>query len=133
MRRAGYPYDPKTGRGGYPQTIVYTAYQQGLAESTAQVLQQELAKIGLRIEIRLLSTAAWAVVTSARGQAAMAPRNNSEDYPGRGKLPRSVRERCHRRGDERVSGSFYKNAAFDRTLSRARREIDREKRRALFR
>ena len=53
MRKAGFPYDPATGRGGWPGTIVYPVYDEGLLVMTAQLLQQELAKIGLRVEIRL--------------------------------------------------------------------------------
>src|SRR5262249_35656009 len=48
MKNAGYAYDAATGQGGFHGTIVYYAYTTGLVEYTSQVLQQELARIGLR-------------------------------------------------------------------------------------
>ena len=52
-RRRIFFYDPVTKTGGYPHVIPYTVYKQGLNEYTGQVLTQQLAKIGVRIELRL--------------------------------------------------------------------------------
>src|SRR6185369_8731503 len=73
MKRAGFPYDPKTGAGGWPKPIVYPIYKQGLYESSAQVIQQQLAKIGLRLELKVVSYPTYLAMTKRRGTVAISP------------------------------------------------------------
>src|SRR5258708_39289483 len=75
MRRAGYPYDPATGRGGWPEPIVYPLYDQGLLVSTAQLLQQDLAKIGLVLELKLVSWPAFLALQQRPRGASMSQAN----------------------------------------------------------
>ena len=81
MRKAGLPYDPATGRGGWPEPIDYLVYDQGLLINTAQLLQQELAKIGLRIELRLVSWQTFLTLQRRQSGTAMSPGNWAMDYP----------------------------------------------------
>jgi ABC-type transport system substrate-binding protein len=133
MRKAGYPYDPATGAGGWPKPIVYSLYDQGILVYTAQLLQQDLAKIGLRLELKLVSWPAFLALQQRPGGAAMSQGNWSGDYPDPSALfdplfaSRSI-------GPESSNNSaFYSNPRFDALVGRARRETDLHRRQALYR
>ena len=133
MRKAGFPYDPATGRGGWPYPIDYVVYDQGLLIYTAQLLQQELAKIGLRIELRLVSWQTFLTLQHRRGGAAMSPGNWAMDYPD----PSSFFEPLFTTraiGPESTDNTaFYSNPRFDDLVARARGELDETQREALYR
>jgi ABC-type transport system substrate-binding protein len=133
MRKAGLPYDPATGRGGWPKPIDYVVYDQGLLTSTAQLLQQELAKIGLRIELRLVSWQTFLAQQHRQDGAAMSPGNWAMDYPD----PSSFFEPLFTTGsigpDSSYNTAFYSNRVFDDLVARAHRELDDTRRRALYR
>lgn len=131
MRRAGYPYDPITKTGGYPHVVPYTTYRQGVSEYTAQVFAQEVAKIGIRVDIRLVSYPAYLAQIGRRKKVAVGPWGWSEDYPDAIDFLESM---FHSKGiaDEDASNvSFYSNPTFDGLVDRARRELDPSRRREL--
>jgi ABC-type transport system substrate-binding protein len=132
MRRAGYPYDPATGRGGWPEPIVYPVYDRGLLVYTAQLLQQDLARIGLRLALRLVSWQAFLTLRYQPGGAAMSQGNWEMDYPD----PSSFFEPLFTTGALPPAGSnasFYSNPRFDDLVARARHELDPERRAGLYR
>ncbi|MCL2448449.1 MAG: ABC transporter substrate-binding protein [Polyangiaceae bacterium] len=132
MRRAGYPFDPETGRGGYPEPIVYPVYENGLLMLTAQLVQQELAKIGLRLDLRLVSWQAFLTIQSRRDGAAMSQANWEMDYPD----PSSFFDPLFTTAAIPPAGynsAFYSNARVDDLLARAHREFDPRRRRELYR
>jgi ABC-type transport system substrate-binding protein len=132
MRRAGYPYDPSTGKGGWPEPIVYPLNEQGMLAYTAQLLQQDLAKIGLRIELRLVSWQAFLALQSRPGGAALSQGNWEMDYPD----PSSFFEPLFTTDAIPPAGyntSFYSNPRVDELVARAHRDIDPENRRRLYR
>ncbi len=132
MRKAGYPYDPATGAGGYPNAIPYYAYKAGMPEYTAQLVQQDLAKIGVRVEIRLMSTPTWSAFTRRRGKSAFSEGSWQMDFPD----PSNFFEPLFSGGsinDEDTSNTaFYRNARVDALLDRAHGELDGNARAALF-
>ncbi len=132
MRRAGYPYDPATGRGGWPATIVYPVYDRGLLVYTAQLLQQDLAKIGLRIELRLVSWQAFLTLQQRPGAVAIAQGAWEMDYPDASSFfePLFTTAAIPPAGS---NVSFYSNPRFDELVARARRELHPPRRRALYR
>src|SRR4030095_10194271 len=69
MELAGYPFDPRTGRGGYPQPIDYITVPDTSEQSSAEIFQQQLARVGIRIRLKLVSWAAWLALVSTRGAA----------------------------------------------------------------
>jgi peptide/nickel transport system substrate-binding protein len=71
MRNAGYPFDPASGKGGWPAPIVYDVATRTMPEVVSQSMQQDLAKIGLRIELHLSSQTTFYALTSRRGKSAM--------------------------------------------------------------
>jgi ABC-type transport system substrate-binding protein len=133
MRRAGYPYDPATGRGGWKKPIEYLLYDQGLDVYTAQLVQQDLAKIGLRLRLHLVSYSAFLTLQQRAGASAMSQGNWMLDYPD----PSSVFDPLFTTDAISPEGSFntafYSNPRFDELVRRAHLEADTTARRALYR
>ncbi|HEX4448711.1 MAG TPA: ABC transporter substrate-binding protein, partial [Polyangiaceae bacterium] len=133
MRKAGLPYDPATGRGGWPEPIVYPVYDQGFLIATAQILQQELAKIGLRIEIRLVSWQTFLAIQQRRGGAAISPGNWLMDYPDPSSFFEPLFTTASIGPESTFNTAFYSNARVDDLVARAHHELDEGRRRALYR
>jgi ABC-type transport system substrate-binding protein len=133
MKRAGLEYDPKTGRGGWPNTITYVVYRQGLDEQTAQIFQQELAAIGLRIELKLVNTTTFSALTRRRHEAAMSPGAWSQDFPDPGDFIEPIFATSAINDEDSNNSSFYSNPTLDDLLSRARREMDPTARAKMYR
>jgi ABC-type transport system substrate-binding protein len=132
MARAGYPYDPKTGTGGWPAPIPYVVYKQGLWELTAQLLQQQLARIGLRIELRIVSYPTYLALARRRGMAAFAPEGWQADYPDRGDFFDPLFASSAIDDESTNNTSFYSNPTLDELLVRARRELDAKARARMY-
>jgi ABC-type transport system substrate-binding protein len=131
MRKAGYPFDPATGRGGWPLPIPYDTFR-SLSEVTAQSIQQDLAKIGLHLEIRLTSFPTWQAITHRRGKSAMSQQGWHADFPDPFNFLES-RFATRSIGDEDgLNYAFYSNPRVDRLLDRAKREEDEGERTRLY-
>ncbi len=132
MRKAGYPYDPATGKGGWPRPIDYPLYDQGLLVFTAQLLQQDLAKIGLRIELKLVSWPAFLALQERPAGAALSQGNWSMDYPDPSSFydPLFTTRAIGPEGGH--NSAFYSNPRFDHLVAEAHREDRTERRRALY-
>lgn len=133
MRKAGLAYDPVTGRGGWPKPIVYPVYDQGLLVYTAQILQQELAKIGLRIELHLMSWPAFLAVQNRPGGAAISPGNWAMDYPDPSSFFEPLFTTASIGPESTYNTAFYSNPRLDDLVARAHTELDETRRRALYR
>jgi ABC-type transport system substrate-binding protein len=132
MRRAGYPYDPVTKKGGYPQPIPYYVYKAGLFESMGQVLKQQLEQIGIIIDLRLVNYPTFLAIRGRRGQAAFGAGFWQQDYPDAGSF---LEPMFHSRSinDELSNNwSFYKNPRVDVLLDDARRELEPARRLRLY-
>lgn len=132
MKRAGFPYDPKTGEGGWPKTITYPIYKQGLFESTAQVLQQQLAKIGIRIELKIVSYPTYLMMTKRRGTVAIAPSAWQQDFPDASDFFEPIFSTSAINDEDSNNGAFYSNPKLDDLLVRARKELDQGTRKKLY-
>ena len=133
MRRAGYPYDPATGVGGYPHEIDYITYSDGFPTYTAQVLQQELAKIGLRVKLKIVSYVAFLALTQKRKRTPFAYYSQSADYPDPSTFFDVLFSSKSINDDESQNTSFFRNARLDDLLARAREELDADARRSMYR
>jgi len=133
MKKAGYPFDPATGTGGWADPIPYLLYDQGLDVYTAQLVQQDLAKIGLRLRLQLVSYSAFLTLQERAGASAMSQGNWMLDYPD----PSSVFDPLFTTDAIAPEGSFntsfYSNPRFDELAGRAHLEADATVRRALYR
>jgi len=132
MRRAGFPYDPATGKGGWPKPITYPVYKQGLYELSAQLLQQQLAKIGLRLEIKVVSFPTYLMMTKRRGTTAMAPAGWQQDYPDPNDFFEPIFTTSAINDEDSNNGAFYSNPRLDDLVVRGRRELDAAKRKAIY-
>jgi ABC-type transport system substrate-binding protein len=132
MKRAGYPYDPVTKTGGWPHVVPYLTYAQGLDEYMAQVVQQMLGRIGIRIELRVVNYAAFIALRGRRHEAALGPQFWAQDYPEAGSfLEPLFTSRAINDGDSN-NWSFYKNPRVDDLVEGAKRELDAGRRKKLY-
>jgi ABC-type transport system substrate-binding protein len=133
MRKAGYPYDPNTGKGGWPRRIDYPLFDGGLLVFTAQLLQQDLARIGLRIELKLMSWQAFLAVQERPLAAALSQANWQMDYPDPSSFFDPLFTTRAIGPESGHNTAFYSNARVDDLVARARREIVPDRRRQLYR
>lgn len=124
MRRAGYPYDPATGKGGWEPRVEYTAYREGFNSFAAQVLQQDLARIGIRIEIKVVSFATFLATTHRRRKSAMSPQGWNQDYPDASDFYESLFWSKSINEEDTSNTSFFKNPEFDALVEKAHHELD---------
>jgi ABC-type transport system substrate-binding protein len=133
MRKAGYAYDPPSGTGGWPAPVVYPLYDQGILVYTAQLLQQDLAKIGIRLELKLVSWPAFLAMQERPGGAAMSQGNWEMDYPDPSSLFDPLFTTSAIAPELTYNSAFYSNPHFDEIVGRARGEPDADTRRGLYR
>ncbi|MGH7270380.1 MAG: ABC transporter substrate-binding protein [Polyangiaceae bacterium] len=133
MRLAGLPYDPVTGKGGWPKTIEYPIYDHGLLVFTAQILQQELAKIGLRIEIEVMTWPALMALQERPGGAAISEGGWAMDYPDKSSFYEPLFTTGSIGPESSYNTSFFSNTRFDDLVARAHREFNPDRRASLYR
>lgn len=132
MRRAGYPYDPVTKTGGWPHVIPYLAYTQGLDEYLIQVTQQMLAKIGIRLEIRLVNYPSFLAMRARRHEVAFGAAYWQQDYPEAGSFLEPLFTSRAISDADSNNWSFYQNPRVDDLVEKARRELDSKRRKKLY-
>ncbi|MBI4509965.1 MAG: ABC transporter substrate-binding protein [Deltaproteobacteria bacterium] len=137
--RRPYPHDPERARkllaeAGYPRGFhtTYVALADEQHEKRAQSIQADLAKIGVQVDIQLLTFPAY-VTASGRGEIDFGFTGWVMDFPD----PRNFLEsRFHSRGiaeENSMNDARYSNPVLDALLDRARTEPDQEKRLDLYR
>jgi ABC-type transport system substrate-binding protein len=133
MRKAGYPYDPVTKTGGYPETIPYYAYASGLQAYTGQIMQQQLAKIGIKVELRIVNYATLLALHGRRKTLAFSPGFWMYDYPDGESFLEPLFSSKSINDEDSNNPAFYKNARVDELVERAHRELDEGKRKDAMR
>ena len=133
MKKAGYPFDPVTGTGGWPQPIEYVMYDIGIPTLSSQLLQQDLARIGLRLHLKMVSWPAFLALQGRPDGAQMSQGNWDMDYPD----PSTILDKLFSTDAIAAEGStntaFYSNPRFDDLIARAHLELDPAVRKALYR
>ncbi len=132
MAKAGFPFDPATGRGGYPYPIPYLLVRQGSTEYTAQLLAQDLAKIGLRLELRLVNWPTFLSLAYTRGATAIAAPGWAMDYPDPADFFESLFSTKSISAEQSSNTAFYSNPRLDALLEEARHQLDPQRRRDLW-
>jgi ABC-type dipeptide/oligopeptide/nickel transport system permease subunit/ABC-type transport system substrate-binding protein len=132
MDLAGYRYDPASGEGGYPQPIDCMTVPDTFPQSSAEVVQQQLARIGIRIRLRLVAYATWLQLVTQRGQVAMGWRGWGADYPDPASFFESTLVSSAIRENGGWNLSFFANAELDGVVAKARGETDTAARMALY-
>jgi peptide/nickel transport system substrate-binding protein/oligopeptide transport system substrate-binding protein len=134
-----YPYDPAKARAllaeaGYPDgfDVVYSTTPDEIAEKVAQSLQSDLADVGIRVRIQLLTFPAY-LTAAGRRDLQFAYTAWIMDFPD----PWNFMElKFHSRAISEVNASNesgFDNEEFDALLDAARGEPDHEKRMAMYR
>jgi ABC-type transport system substrate-binding protein len=132
VRKAGYPFDPATGKGGWPAPIPYDVAPKTMQEVVAQSMQQDLAKIGLRVELHLTSQTTFYALTSRRGKSAMSPQGWQANFPDPSDFLDSLFATGSIRDESATNYAFYSNPTVDDDLARAHGERDRDARTRLY-
>ncbi|MBX3227047.1 MAG: ABC transporter substrate-binding protein [Labilithrix sp.] len=132
MRRAGYPYDPVTKKGGYPEVVPYLVYKQGLQEYTGQLLMQMLERIGIRLELRVVNYPTFLALRGRRHGSAIGPGFWIQDYPDALAFLEPMFHTKAIAEESSNNWSFYANPRFDDLVERAHRELDPARRKVLL-
>ncbi|MBM4373649.1 MAG: ABC transporter permease subunit [Deltaproteobacteria bacterium] len=132
MRIAGHPFDPESGVGGYPYTIDYITVPSSLDQAVAEVYQQQLARIGLRIHIRLLSFASYLAELSRPGACAMGWRAWQPDFPDPSAVIDPLLTSAALASEPTQNVSFYANPKVDALVAAAREETEPSRRLAHY-
>lgn len=133
MAEAGYPYDPATGKGGWPETIVYHAGEGEAAVRYAQLLQFDLAKIGLRIEIKEASFSQYLAVAGRPKTVQMGYAGWLLDYADPSDFFEPILTTKAIAEEDSQNKAFYSNPALDKLIDDAHVEMDQAKRLAMYR
>ena len=133
MKNAGYPFDPKTGKGGLPEVVRYVGNADGFDTQAAQVIQQRLAKIGIRMTIKIVSWPTFLAITSRRGGAQMGYAGWSLDYPDPSSFFDPTLSSEAIQEEETQNAAFFVNEELDELLRKARREMNPKARAAMYR
>jgi ABC-type transport system substrate-binding protein len=132
MAKAGLAYDPVSGRGGWPKPVPYYMVRQGSTEYTAQLLAQDLAKIGIRLELHLVNWPTFLTLAYTRGAVAMSSPGWSMDYPDPSDFFEALFSSKSIAPEQSSNMAFYENHHLDDVIDRARHELDPARRGALF-
>ncbi|NVL67694.1 hypothetical protein, partial [Escherichia coli] len=98
--------------------IPYLTYAQGIDEYMVQVVMQQLARIGIRLDVRVVNYATFLALGGRRHQTAFGPQFWAQDYPEAGSFleplfhSRSINE------EDSNNHAFYKNPRVDELIDR---------------
>jgi ABC-type transport system substrate-binding protein len=132
MAEAGYPYDPTSGRGGLPAPVTYLTGEGDSALRWAQLVQYDLAQIGVQMPIRVVSFAQFLAMTGRPKTVAMSYVGWNMDFPDASNLFEARFSSHAIAAEESQNISFYRNDAFDALLDRAHDERDPKRRAAMY-
>ncbi|WP_437682926.1 ABC transporter substrate-binding protein [Sorangium sp. So ce131] len=132
MAAAGYPYDPATGKGGYPRLIDYIAVPDTMEQAVGEIFQQQLAKVGLRVRLRLVSWATYLAEASRRRAVPMGWAGWQADFPDPASFFEPTLSTAAIRDEGSQNYAFFSHAPFDRALDEAHAEQDHARRLALY-
>jgi ABC-type transport system substrate-binding protein len=134
-----YPHDPARARellaeAGYPDgfRVTYATQHDELSEKLAQSLKADLAEVGVDVQIELMSFPAY-LTAAGKPDLAFAFTSWLMDYPDPSNF---LDVKFHSRmiaPENSNNDAFYSNPEVDRRLDAARREVDPERRWAMYR
>ncbi|HMJ16159.1 MAG TPA: ABC transporter substrate-binding protein, partial [Polyangiaceae bacterium] len=120
MRLAGFAYDPRTGNGGYPKTVRMFALADSLHQSAAEVYQQQLARIGMRVQVDVAGWPAYLAKVSRRRNVTMATTGWQADYPDASSFFEPLLSTASIQEEESQNMAFFSNRELDTLIERAR-------------
>lgn len=126
MALAGYP-------NGLPGEVELWVTEGDGGNTYGQLLQADLARIGIRVRLRTASFAVFLDTTQRRGAVAMSFSGWSQDYPDPANFVETLFHSRNIQQENSVNQSFYRNPRLDALLDRARIETDRTRRLEMYR
>jgi ABC-type oligopeptide transport system substrate-binding subunit len=132
MARAGLAFDPATGKGGWPAPIDYLTIPDTGDQQVAEVWQQQLARVGLRLRLRLLTYAAFQAESGRRRAAPMGRAGWSADYPDASDFFEPILTTAAIQDEGSDNLAFFSDPELDALLARAHGERDPATRDALY-
>ncbi len=133
LAKAGYAFDPSTGRGGYPKEIDYACVGDSFDQQAAEVYQQQLARIGVRIRVKTRAWSAYLAETSRRRTTPMGSDGWAMDFPDPSDFFEPILSTRAIGDEDSQNRAFWSNPAFDALLAEARRAQDFDARMRLYR
>jgi len=133
MRLAGYPYDPKTGKGGYPHTIGYLAVLDAFSSQSAQIVQQQLARIGIHIEIQVVGYPTYLAKAGRKHTVQMGVVGWNADYPDASDFFEPILSTSAIQPENSQNAAFFSNKELDALLVKARDSQDQAARLGMYR
>jgi ABC-type dipeptide/oligopeptide/nickel transport system permease subunit/ABC-type transport system substrate-binding protein len=132
MAKAGFAFDPKTGKGGYPHAVDYVTVPDSFQQQEAEVYAQQLARIGLRVRLKLMPATSYLAEVSRRKTSPMGWRGWNADFPDPSNFfePTLSSKAIQDEGSQNVS--FFADSEMDRVIAQAHRERSSAARMALF-
>ena len=124
MAEAGHPFDPSTGRGGYPNPIDYLAVADSFGQQAAEIFQQQLARVGVKIRLRLVSPATYLAESSRRRASAMGACAWGADFPDPASMFEPTLSAAAIADEGSGNVAFFANSELDAALARGRSELD---------
>jgi len=132
MKSAGFAFDPATGKGGYPAEIEYITVPDSFQQQEAEVYAQQLAKIGVRLRIKLVPYATYLVLVSRRRTATMGSTGWAADFPDPANFFESVLSSKAIHDEGSLNVAFFADDELDRVLAEAHTESLFSRRMALY-
>ncbi len=126
LREAGYP-------DGYPEELVVMMGEGDASRFYGEMLQSDLAKIGIRLRIRQVSFPVYLEQTGKRRTVPMFSSGWNLDFPDASNFLDPLFHSRSIHDEHSENRSFYSNPELDRLLDEARAERDRRKRVAMYR
>ncbi len=133
MKNAGLAFDPVTRTGGYPLPVRYVGPDGAATEIVAPLLQQQLSKIGIRIEIKQLSWPSFLAQTEQRKTVQLGYGGWSMDFPDPSDFFEPILSSDNIQDEESQNAAFFSNLELDALLKKAHNEIDVGARSAMYR
>lgn len=129
---AGYPYDPATGRGGYPEAIEYLAIIDSFSQQSAELIQQQLARVGVRLRLSVVGFPTFLAKSGRPRAVKMGFAGWHADYPDPSTFFEPILSSRSIQEEDSQNASFFANAELDALLDEARISTDEARRAQLF-
>ncbi len=116
MAAAGFPYDPATDTGGYPDEIPYETVPGSFEQFSAEIYEEQLRAIGLRIRLDLKPFQGYLATVQRRRAAPMGWASWGADFPDPSNFfdPMLVSRSI---GDESENLPFFANPSLDALIA----------------
>lgn len=119
MAAAGHAFDPATGRGGLPEPVDYWV-PASFEQYAAEIYAQQLARVGIRIRIRVVSPAAYHAEVGRRRTAQMGWAGWGADFPHPATFFEGPLTKDGIADEGSTNLSFFSDPALEALLARAR-------------